>query len=657
MRTETLEALPEIVAARALLDEALVNTREIAVDEVPAEPVADALSEALRLVYAALAALRDAEAFRVARDEAVERVRDALARLQSGGVDDPAVDAVAQGAARALRLLLVAPMPVLDPAPALPRARDPRAPARATLDEPRLLDLQRDVLRPMVPLPTHPPSEPPERITEVPSPPAPDLDALAEEARASLRALDADDARETPPPAPAPAPPYDPERVTRGAFGERLTAMDVLFDHARGCLEDLGALGLARRPMEHESWWCPRTEARLLARIDALAACGEAVVPWLVRLLEERPVPDPELTWATVLLFGCVAGDDALDQAMRVARVTPLDEPALREALGDALTHAPHPGLAAELAPWLEDPSPGRREVALVALGRRGALTTAQLARHLDDRDAGVVRAAVNALADTSDAVPEAMLAPMVAHPDATVAGAALDALARRGSDLAVTRAAELVRAGDPDRADAAMHVAIGAGDDGLAVLHGVGDVTPVRAEALGWYGHAASAAVLLKALTFDHEATVAAAARALWTLTGAPITDDDPSPEPEVEPFARATWDDDALPECPEELSVDPAPWSAWWARYGARASTDERWRFGRRWRAGDAVRVLAAQSSRPRERRWAAMELVARTGRRLPLDAWRFIPRQLEQIAAWREAVAGRGYAGPWVVAGERR
>ena len=656
MMPDAAREQPEIVAVRALLDEALVSARAIADEDTPREAVAAALSEALRAVYAALALLHDAHAYREARATAAEHLREALGALQASVAEHASVEAVTRLAARGLQLLLVAPMPVLDPSPSLPRADEARPPARATLDLPRLLDLQRDVLRPMVPLPDVPPTEPPERETEVPPAPVTDLDALAETARASLRALDAaDDAPPAPRAPPAAPSPFDAEAAAQGAFGERLTALDVLFERARGCLEDLGALGLARRPMGPEPWWCPRTEARLLTRIDALAACGEAVFPWLVRLLEERPVPDPELTWATVLFFACVAGDDAIDQAMRIARVTPLDEPELRASLADALTHAPHPGVYGHLAPWLDDPCAGRREVALVALGRRAALSAAALARHLAHDDPAVVRAALDGLAVTPDAVPEEALAACLAHADGAVVGAALDALVLRGSDLAARHAAARVRASAADLGDAAMHVAIGAGDDGLATLHGAGELTPVRCEALGWYGHAASVGPLLVAL--EQKSTAAEAARALWRITGAPLTDDDPAPDLDVTPFADAVWSDDELPECPDALSADAALWGAWWAAHGREADPAARWRFGRRWRVEDNVRVLAAPTSRPRDRRWAALELVARTGKRLPFEAWRFIPQQLAQIAGWREALAGRRPRAPWCLAGDPR
>ncbi|MFO0604182.1 MAG: hypothetical protein U0324_13455 [Polyangiales bacterium] len=650
MTPDALPALPPIVAARALLDDALVASRRIAAEATPREEVVDGLAEALRCVYLALSSLGDAHGFAAARAQAVGVLGGVLATLQHPAVDDPAVGDVVQVAARALRLLVGAPIPVLDPGPDLPRAHERRPAARATLGLPALLDLQRAVLRPSVPLPEMPPPEEAERETDVPPPPETDLELLRAEGRAALDALDALDApgaaddgegdEDDEPPAP-----WDPARAERAAFGERLTAMDVLFERARGCLEDLGAFGRQRRPMDDEGWWAPRTEARLLARVDALAACGDAVLPWLVRLLEERPVPDAEYTWATVLLFGSIAGDDAADQAMRVARLTPVDEPELRDALADAFTHAPHPGFAALLEPWLDDGSAGRRVVALTALSRRGALPLARVEPHLQDGDPEVVRAAVEALAHVPEEVPRALLLGVLHHPDDAVLAAALDLAARRGSALALDRAKELLAEGTPGRGDAAMHVAIASTVEALALLHGDVALTEAGCEALGWFGHAASVRALLHALEAGAEPVAARAAEALWRITGAPLTDDDPDPELDEAPFGEAAWADDELPECPESLSVDRAVWGAWWEKREAGVDRAARWRFGRRWRVCDLVRGLASRNARPRERRWSALELVARTGATLPFDAWRFLPEQLAQIEAWRARARGAG------------
>lgn len=651
MTPEGLQQMPEILAARALLDDALVAARHIAAEDVPREEVVDGLAESLRCVYLALSSLGDAHGFSAARAQSIGVLGGVLATLQRPDISDPAVGDVIQVAARALRLLVGAAIPALDVAPSLPHVGERRPPARATVGVPALLDLQRAVLRPSVPLPEMPPPEDEERETDVPPPPETDLDVLRAEGMAALAALDAVDDAPDDNDEDVPAP-WDPERAERAAFGERLTAMDVLFERARGCLEDLGSMGRQRRPMDDEGWWAPRTEARLLTRVDALAACGDAVLPWLVRLLEERPVPDTEYTWATVFLFASIAGDDAIDQAMRVARLTPVELPDLRDALADAFTHAPHPGVASHLLPWLDDRAAGRRAVALTALSRRGALSLADVEAHLQDADAEVVRAAVEALAYVPEELPGPLLLGVLHHPDPAVLAASLDLAARRGSALALARAKELLAEGTPDLGDAAMHVAVASDAEGLALLHGDGALTETGCEALGWYGHAASVGVLLHALEAGEKPVAAKAAEALWRITGAPLTDDDPDPELDPEPFGDALFTDDELPECPESLSVKRAVWEGWWAKRAETVDRAARWRFGRRWRVCDLVRGLASRAARPRERRWSALELVARTGSRHPFDGWRFLPEQLAQIEVWRASARSAEHG--WTVRG---
>src|SRR5678816_3879456 len=116
------------------------------------------------------------------------------------------------------------------------------------------------------------------------------------------------------------------------------------------CIRD--RLGTMRRPLPDQGWaGRAETERRLLARVDAIAACGEEVLPRLIGLLEERPVPDAHLTWALLFLLGSLAGDDAAEEAMRLARAAELDADGMAEALADALALAPHPALSVRIAP------------------------------------------------------------------------------------------------------------------------------------------------------------------------------------------------------------------------------------------------------------------------------------------------------------------
>src|SRR5262249_33521773 len=137
------------------------------------------------------------------------------------------------------------------------------------------------------------------------------LDALLAKAMASATPeTEGDDAKakeepETPPPL------SDEEHLTR-YYHKALSEESILATYARECLEDLGMFGLMRRQGRGEPWWSSgRIEKRLLRRVDALIACGVDRLPRLIEMLVERPIADPDMTWAILFLFGSIAGNDA----------------------------------------------------------------------------------------------------------------------------------------------------------------------------------------------------------------------------------------------------------------------------------------------------------------------------------------------------------
>src|SRR6185369_3947663 len=208
------------------------------------------------------------------------------------------------------------------------------------------------------------PPPPPEPVV-VPPPPITSLAALEALRAAAQARLEAFDDPPPPPPAVAPAPPapqptreLDARAVAEQIGEPPLDESTLVFDRARNCLEELAGLGNMRRPMPGEPWAAPRTERRLLARLDAIVACGEAVLPGLVKQLEGRPLPDPELTWALLFLFGSLAGDDAVDQVIRLVMSTDLEAPDMMLFVADALALAPSPALERPLRAWLDPARP-----------------------------------------------------------------------------------------------------------------------------------------------------------------------------------------------------------------------------------------------------------------------------------------------------------
>ncbi len=536
-----------------------------------------------------------------------------------------------------------------------------RPPLRATIGEPALLDLARGPLPltvPLLPAPAPPARQAPPLPGEPTSAPplvAPPPLSLAELQAGLAQATRAAEAPEEEPPREAardaePPPSRSDAELERAYFGEAVPEEEVVFDRARAALEDLALLGAMRRPLEDQGW-AGRAEAerRLLARVDAIAACGGVVLPRLVKLIEDRPVPDPELTWALVFLFGSLAGEDALDQAMLLARAAPATAPEVLAAAADALALAPHPGVDGVVRPWLGDSSPELRAAGARILGRRGSLSTGEALDASRDADARVAAAGAAALASSAGPVQPAALWELAHHADESVARAAMEAAFVRRSDVGLRRACKLVEQGQPEFSGAALLVALGSGPEGRDILEGAAAAgSPAVLEALGWYGHPASVDLLLARL---ERGGAPAAVAALQRITGASLTDADPDPEypPDALPFTRPGG---AVPRA-DVLSADPALWRGWWERHGKRARPDLRHRFGHPWSPRDGLSEMEDRSSIRRDRRAAFLELCARSGGVAPFDVEAFVARQRRQLAAWAEVVAARrGSTGTWPV-----
>jgi len=537
-----------------------------------------------------------------------------------------------------------------------PHASAAEKPAlRATVGEPAVLDFTRAAIRPQaIVLAEATPAELPPVVMPEPIPEPPPL--TLEELEAALAEAEKDEpgaaaSREEPETR------LDPASATDGGaetvhFGIALTEEQVVFDRARTCVEDLSGLCAMRRPRPEQGWTGrASTEQRLLSRVDAIAACGAPVLPRLVTLLEERPVPDPGFAWALVFLFGSLSGEDAAEQAMRIARIVPLEADGVMDAVSDALALAPHPALVPPLQKWLNEPSPYRRAAAVAALARRGALASQQAVAAAMDPDPAVALAGATALRASSGAVDGAAWRDLARRSEETLVRAALESAIIRRSPVAVGRALQLVEEGRPDFAGAALIVAVASGPESLELLRKAAAAKSVTAiDALGWYGHPAAVEDLLQLLQGD---TAKAAVEALQLLTGASLTDADPAPQYEKgkEPFTAAEG------PVPEEaiFTTKPDVWSAWWDKHGKAARPGTRYRFGHVWSLADDLRQIESRLA-TRAQRWPAyLELCARSGANLPFDPDAFVVRQRRQIADWSAHLAQRRGTG-WPVHLER-
>lgn len=626
--TDTGPRLPEL---RTKLDVALTGLRAIVDPAVPVAHAERALGEALEHVYAALADLGDHATFQGETRAAVEDVRAALAHLMAAPSADAGVDQVAAAVAEALGGLQGVTW-ALAPGIELPRADRATPFLRASVQVPRLLELGRAVLRPAIPLDA-PPFALPEPAPEVLPAAGLSLEALRERMAAHAARLE-ELAKPKPAPAPEPEPEPEPradDALIRERFGVAITDEALLAERARDCMDDLGMLGRMRRQGDLEPWAAgEECERRMLTKVDAIAACGASVFPHLVHLLDDRPLPDPEMTFGNVYFFLSIAGDDAFDQAARILETAELGEPGMLELCTDALVFAPHPRVDAFMSRWSRSEVADRRALAVEVLRRRRALTRELFDALGGDDDARVLASLARALPFLPGGAPPGALGWFLQRSEEPVVRAAMESAMRLRQVSGYERAVQITSARDGAWAEAVLFVGISGGPEVRAVLEddiaSAGSNTALRA--IGWYGDPTFVPFLLGRLRHGDEGAQAAALEALERITGASIVDASLEAEHArgEEPFVgrRPPYEEPGI------LDGDPDAWQAWWERWGRAAEPEGRYRFGRPWTPTASYEEVLRETSLQRDRPWAVMELATRGGRPLPLDWHDLIVRQ---------------------------
>jgi len=633
----------DLSRARLLLDRALVGLRAVTDPKVPLRSVERHLVASLEALYQLLASPGDPKVFQHHSQISHSRSQAALAALTSAQSKDPVVRSLARVVGvvveRWAQLSRRTPSEPLR----LPRPGHRHVP-RAQQGVPSLVELEREPLVPAIVLPVEEGVEELEAPAEAPPPePRPvtlsELDALLAQAEAELEESE-DPTKKKPALVPTgekkPLPPAL-EEVERAQFGERLERKEVERARARSFFEDLSMMSLMRQPDEGDLWRELRpVETRLLARLDGILACGTWVLPELVELLDDRPVPDPELVWGALFVHGCLAGDDALHQIDRVLRTAGLGTPEVFDAACDALAFVPHPGLEALLREWLRTEDGLWQRMAVRVLGRRGALDAQQALSLTREASPELVIEAAQALPRVRGELDLRETARLLRHEQEEVVASAIEALVLRRSAAGIQHARALLAEGRGAFAGAALWVAIGGGSEVQADFEAAlkGEVAPAVLEALGWYGSLHFVDFLLEQLRADRVEAVGA----LQRLTGASLTDDEPAPEyaKGEEPFVRGF----EPPPVELELSKDVEVWSAWWKQHQNRAPRAKRHRWGHAWSTQDNLWEMEFSLSSMRERRLAYHELVARTGGVHPFDPRDFVARQEAALARWRQA-----------------
>jgi len=653
------------------LDLALSSLKGISAPPGEIRRVESELADALTHLYRAQASQAEHAMFQTECSAALEAARRIISALEHQAATDEGAAATVALVDRALRDLMSLRRSSTDEPTRLSRPREKKPPLRASVGEPRLLDLSRSVICPSIPVFAPPEGPPPFEAPEVQEPPPvtslEELDALLRKATLAAEEDSADEGdsgqtkevekRETDQPADKKAPPPEVsnEIAEHENFGIALAEEEIVFGRASACLVDLGMLGLMRRPLDGQSWTGRQTaERRLLARVDAIVSFGEAVLPRLVKLLEDRPLPDPELTWAILFLFGSIAGDDALDQAMRVAHATTLDTPEMVDAIGEALSLAPHPGIAHAMREWLRDPAAERRAVAVKVLGRRRELTAPEATTAARDRELIVLTAAARALGNVEGSVDFKLIQDLLHHESEEIVRVALESSILLRTGLGVSRARALAAEDQPEMAQSASVLGIATDQREVDLFREMVSKlnSPSAIRAAGWFGHPQLIEPLLNRLRNGNETVKSAAIEALQRITGASLTDDDPDPAYENDdlPFLRSF----APPAFAAQLSTKAEIWAAWWKKHQPNCKMSQRFRYGHAWSAKDNLWEMEDALSSRGDRWTAYLELVARTGETIAFDPDSFVARQRRQISEWRSFLGARGsssgFHGAW-------
>jgi hypothetical protein len=634
-------------------------------------PVADAAARALVAVYDAFDG----------RTDPLEGVRRAVAETSAAaaalGASDASILSGVLGGAR--RSFESAAGPLGEAEARLrespPRPRPAAGDLRASIDLPRLHEVERASLAPRI------------RIAAVapppPAPPAPlprpqsfdELRAtvveLQRRAEAALRPLFEPRAATQPERPRAPAPPAHPGPGFAAELPLRLDEADFVRARARDMLEEIALVGVQRTPLPGEPWRSALVlEQRMLRAIDALAALGARGLGRIEEIALDAPVKDGPRLFALTMALGCIRGRDALGVVERILADYETVDATVGDALATALKLVPHDLAEHLMRAWTTSTDPRKRAVATDVLAHRGLMSDAALATAAADVPA-VAALALSHLAVRRPGALDGIVEGALAHDDVALRRAAWLALA-----LAAHRAFSRTLSdalGGPHREDAALLLAF-AGDDRdaqrLADLVTAAP-TPGLVTALGWAGPGGAVGTLVALLERDDEALSDAAARALERITGAGLTEqaalpaeEIEVPEPPVPPglfepprLARSVSDPRDQPPAPanetiERPSRDPERWRAWWREHAEAFSSQRRYRAGRAYTPAVSLAELDRAPCTPEERRWLGRELVVRTGAFVRFDPADLVVVQEQALRSW-QPIAERASAQPglWV------
>jgi hypothetical protein len=428
-------------------------------------------------------------------------------------------------------------------------------------------------------------------------------------------------------PADLPTPPHPPVVLSKPA--PPISETDLCALVVNDALETLR--GLARDRVEMTLAERASIEARLLARVDAIAVTGGPVVNRILAWWRGSLVlPGPWCSWVAPFALASIAGADALLAVLHGLESLPPSALAHQRVATDALAVSPHPALA-DLAEDLgTSPHPIARAAGIELLGRARQISPDRLRDFLLDANVTVVAAAARAamLLSFEDAAPLLPLLRRLLHfPHVEVAWPIARLLLR----WALPDPYDDVRTGGPLAGilgPRALEIFVLSGETADAAcfttIAARAPASPAQLSAIARFGHPGAWAYLVRHL--GDEELADDAADALSTLFG-----------PCVEPAKR----------------LDGTAWKSAIAK--AKLSPEVRYRLGVPWKPS----LLAAECLSGQLSLLAVEgrldELIVRARLTTPVDLTQFFPRlepALNMACAEARRLDVRYPAGGWRV-----
>lgn len=461
-------------------------------------------------------------------------------------------------------------------------------------------------------------------------------------------------------PEPADTPAAPPPGFARDAL-KALDEREFMRARARECFEEIVMVGIQRTPLEGDPWRSVRSiERRLLANLDALVALGPEALGHIEPLVLDFPVRDEARVWAVTVVFGSIAGRDALSVAQRVFVASEAAIPEAARAFDAALRLVRHPHLETLLRRLQTSPVPAHRALAISVLAHHGWASWEDLNRAAQDAPEVAARA-LPLFALSGHPTLRSVLDRALAEPDPALLDAAWTAAVyAHHPHIESMLRAELAGA----RAGFAAHLlAISGSEQQVLELEHVCRQAARRelVDALGWAGSPSSVPFLISLLAARDEALRQGAADALARITGHRVLSevlvppeqldvpDAPSVPGSTEPsLAQLISDPRDLPEegspdVMQRVSTDAAVWQEFWSANASRFMPGRRYRRGVPHSALVVWNELTEGPCSFAERTALARELILASGAYAPFDPGDFVWQQEADLRAW-EPVARR-------------